>query len=556
MKMKKLIFIFFFLCHCSLHIFGQCQYGDPCMVPNPSCFDSDYPEINQFVTAGVVGGIPTNLTVIDTLNPGDNLQVAINSTSSSGGVILLNAGVYPVTSMIYMKSNVVLRGVNSASVILESTIRSTWAQGKKNTIIFQNVTKAGLEDLTIYYRVDNNEPVDRQNFNSGGYCDSCFQNNPHGDTTLYVRQVEINLGSSNCWIDGCRILKSGTDPIYIRGNHNTIRNCYVDRCYNKGGSGNGYIDLRGDYNLFVGDTIRRIRHFAPQLDAQYNVIFKNHLEVDVNFHNGDDGNNLIEQNTIYIPTWRGWDVFSAGVSGTHAPPGPNNIMVNNVTNFRWFGPRYCSQDTIYTFTSFAPPVATTLTMPTCNTFYPMDQVFTPLPVEWLTFDAQLYPEHKVQLNWTLLSQLNNDYFTIEKSTTGIDWKSLGIIDGAGSCHEQFSYTFVDDNPFIGINYYRIRQTDFNGQSSFSDCKSVIVNAGGNCNIYPNPAGDKFFVQAKGIKPSGICIRNNQGQEIPFRATIFKDDVIQLDCTEMSEGLYFVEIKQQQRLEIIKLKVNR
>lgn len=548
----KRLFLLLLICQGSQQAFGQCQYGDPCMVADSGCFDAAYPAINHWVTAGVTGGIPENLTIVNTLNPGDDLQAAIdNANTSGGGVVLLNAGIYAIGTTLNMRSNVVLRGVDSASVRLESTIRSTWAQGKKNTIQFVGVTNAGLEDLTIYYRVDGNEPIDRPGLQNGGYCDSCFQNDPHGANNLYVRQVEINVGSSNCWLDGCQILKSGTDPVYIRGNHNTVRNCSVDRSYNKGGSGNGYVDIRGDYNLFVGNSIRRIRHFTLHLGAQYNVVFENYLEVDVNFHNGDAGSNLIEQNTVYIPSWRGWDVFSPGAAGLHAPPGPGNIMVNNDTDYRWFGPRYNGQDNIYTFDTLAPPVLTTWTMPPCGTFYPMI-IADPLPVEWLAFDVELLDERHVQLSWMPSSQTNNDYFTIEKSENGYDWISLGNVKGAGTTAELLSYQFADDNPFEGINYYRIKQTDFNGDYSYSDYRSIHVSTMGTSVVYPNPTSGTCYIRAKDVDLSDIRLRNSQGQEMDVQPVLFSDGVIQFDCAEMSAGIYFVELRKQQQTELLKL----
>lgn len=376
--MNKLLTLILFFNLCISHsVSSQCQYGDAGMVVDSNCLDfSQYPIISEFVTAGVQGGVPNNLPVIATINNTVNIQTTINN-STGAGVIILTAGTYSIPSTIYMKSNIVLRGENAELVILESTIKSTWAQGKKNTIEFDNVSNSGIENLTILYNVIGYEPIDRLNWLDGSWCGDCFQNEPHGLNNLYVRQVSINNSSNNCWVDGCRILKSGTDPILLAGNHNTLRNNYIDRCYNKGGSGNGYYDIRGDYNLITNETIKRIRHFAIQQGAEYNVIIGNYIEGDVNFHNGDNGNNLLENNEIKLPTWHGWDIFgTGGIAYGHQPPGPNNIFVNNTTNYKNKGPRYADANVIYTFTNYGQPDTTNLTMPKCNTFYPMG-IITP-----------------------------------------------------------------------------------------------------------------------------------------------------------------------------------
>jgi hypothetical protein len=326
------------------------------------------------VNAGVTGGIPDNLPVATAISNSSDLQAAINTADQNGGgVIVLEPGTYPITTTIAMKNNVVLRGCSSGGVILESTIRSTSSQGKKNTIEFSNVSNAGLENLTILYKVDGLEPKDRLNSGDGGWCGDCFKNNPGGVNDLYVRQIAITSTSNNCWVKNCKILKSGTDPILIAGDYNTFTNNFVDRCYNKGSNGNGYYDIRGEYNLIKNDTVKRIRHFAIQQGAKYNVVIDCYIEGDVNFHNGDAGYNLLETNTIILPTWHGWDIFgTGGASYGHQPPGPNNIMVNNTTKYKWGGPRYADPDKIYTFTGFGAPTLTNWAMPTCNTFYPVD----------------------------------------------------------------------------------------------------------------------------------------------------------------------------------------
>ena len=370
---KLLTLILFFNLCISYSVSSQCQNGDTCMVVDSNCLDfSQYPVISELITAGVQGGVPDNLPVIATINNTDNIQTAIDN-STGDGVIILTAGIYPISSTIYMKSNIVLRGESAELVIIQSTIKSTREQGKKNTIEFNNVSNSGIENLTILYQVIGYEPIDKLDWLDGGWCGDCFQNDPHGLDDLYVRQVSINNSSNNCWIDSCRILKSGTDPILLAGNHNTLRNNYVDRCYNKGGSGNGYYDIRGDYNLIYNETIKRLRHFTIQQGAEYNVIIGNYIEGDVNFHNGDNGNNLLENNEIKLPTWHGWDIFGTGgaVYG-HQPPGPNNIFVNNTINYKNQGPRYADANVIYTFTDYGQPDTTNWTMPICNTFYPMD----------------------------------------------------------------------------------------------------------------------------------------------------------------------------------------
>ncbi|WP_375324220.1 hypothetical protein [Flagellimonas sp. GZD32] len=359
----------------------DCDFGGDCMYVDASCMDSSYPSIYEFVTAGVQGGIPSNLEVKSTITPRDNIQTAIDQVySQGGGTIILTPGTYSVTSTINMRSNVVLRGTSEDEVIIESHLRapSGW-NNKKNTFLFEDTSYSGLEHLTILFKVDGLEPRDRPSLVDGGWCSDCYTNDPDGYDDLHVRQVYFSGSSTNNWISHSRILKSGNDPISVSGDHNTIRNTIIDQAYNKGGGGNGYVLITGDHNLFVNNTVKRIRHISIERGAEYNVIFKNYIEVDINFHDGDDGNNLIEQNEINIPSWHSWPVIETGrATYGHASPGAENIIVNNIAddlrlNQLNTGELYSKSNTIFTLEGFNPDgvVETNWSMPTCNTFYPV-----------------------------------------------------------------------------------------------------------------------------------------------------------------------------------------
>ncbi|GAA4295201.1 hypothetical protein GCM10023163_14270 [Aestuariibaculum suncheonense] len=327
--------------------------------------------IAEFAKVGVDGGIPSGLQVVKTLTQGDDIQTAIDEVAATGGgVVVLKSGQYPVYTTLNLKSNVVLRGENKDDVVINSLIRSYWSQGKKNTINFDAVSYAGLENLTINYKVEGFEPKDRETWLTGYWCGECFENDPDGQTDLYVRQVALTSSAKNCWVTDCKILNSGTDPILVAGEHNTLKGNYIDRCFNKGGSGNGYYDIRGKYNLIMSETIKRIRHLAIQQGASYNVISDCYIEGDVNFHNGDKGRNLVEKTEIYLPTWHGWDIFGTGAAEYgHKPPGDDNILVNNITNYKNEGPRYANPNTIYSFKGFGKPVITKYTLPESGKFY-------------------------------------------------------------------------------------------------------------------------------------------------------------------------------------------
>lgn len=350
---------------------SPCDYGSDCMTPDVSCFDSDFPEMDQWANAGVAGGIPSSLPVVLTIGPEHNLQAAIdNALASGGGVVLLTAGTYPISQTLNMRSNVVLRGVDKSTVIIESTVRGSDQDSR--SIYFNNVSNAGLENLTHFYRVDGCEPSDREFLDDGGYSQDLYLADPCGMSNIRVNAIEISDSSSNNWIDNCNILESGSHPIDIEGDNNTVRNSFIDRAYNKGVGGRGYFVVSGDNNLVVKNTVKRLRHYVIQRGASYNVTYKNLFWVDVNFHNDDAGNNLVEQNTITTPSWHAWDPINTGAENYHQPPGPNNIIYNNTTDYRQTGEqRSGTPGVIYTLVGFKNVVDTGRSEPQCNTLYAM-----------------------------------------------------------------------------------------------------------------------------------------------------------------------------------------
>jgi len=96
----------------------------------------------------------------------------------------------------------------------------------------------------------------------------------------------------------------------------------------------------------------------------------------------------------------------------------------------------------------------------------------PLPIELLFFTAKY--NNSVLFNWETASEINNDYFTIETSTDAIYYKSLVNINGAGNSTSLKSYSYIQKNPPIGVNYYRLKQTDFDGKNVTSEVVSVTI----------------------------------------------------------------------------------
>ena len=111
------------------------------------------------------------------------------------------------------------------------------------------------------------------------------------------------------------------------------------------------------------------------------------------------------------------------------------------------------------------------TCATANSAYVKITVVSSLPIELLYFSGVVC-ETGNRLYWSTASESNNDYFNIEKTKDGNIWKSIEIIDGAGNSSNQLYYSFVDEDVESIINYYRLKQTDYDGKFKYSDIISI------------------------------------------------------------------------------------
>ncbi|MFH1003893.1 MAG: T9SS type A sorting domain-containing protein [Bacteroidota bacterium] len=119
----------------------------------------------------------------------------------------------------------------------------------------------------------------------------------------------------------------------------------------------------------------------------------------------------------------------------------------------------------------------------------------PLPIELLSFTAQLNGT-QVALKWVTASEMNNDYFTIERAITpspnGEGWSEIGTVKGTGNSNTILNYVFYDKHPYTGTSYYRLKQTDYDGKFTYSQIVAVHIGTIDIISIYPNPSDDGYI----------------------------------------------------------------
>jgi hypothetical protein len=171
--------------------------------------------------------------------------------------------------------------------------------------------------------------------------------------------------------------------------------------------------------------------------------------------------------------------------------GSGNAYVTGYTNSNNYDVTVGAFQTTYGGGNYDVFVTKLCPDPTCN----------PLPIELLYFEAQPYYEssaNKVLLIWETATEINNDYFTIERSKDAIHFDELCKIKGAGNSYHNISYQFIDENPYEGISYYRLKQTDYDGRFKYSFIRAITIKfeRGGRYSVYPNPSYGTFTLQTK------------------------------------------------------------
>lgn len=157
----------------------------------------------------------------------------------------------------------------------------------------------------------------------------------------------------------------------------------------------------------------------------------------------------------------------------------------------------------------------------------------PLPIELTYFKATAI-ESAVQLDWLTDSELNNNFFTLEKSADGATFETITTVKGAGTSHLPSTYSYMDEKPLPGISYYRLKQTDFDNTTRIASVAIVHRDGTGDTfSVYPNQAFPTDIVKSNFSGP--VVIVNMMGQSVLELA-----NGSQMDVSTLKAGVYIVK----------------
>lgn len=186
-----------------------------------------------------------------------------------------------------------------------------------------------------------------------------------------------------------------------------------------------------------------------------------------------------------------------------------------------------------------------------------NQAVNALPIELLSFDAQKQDD-EVLVSWTTATEINNDFFEVQRSADGRTFHTITTVPGAGNSATERSYEHLDEEPLNGWNYYRLKQVDYDGSYSYSEMRPVWFDPEvktSTISIWPNPVFEKRFnVDFDGIDPTTATIELHDmvGRPTPVRVEINSTGFNVEILGDLATGYYSLHIHSEHGVTTRKL----
>lgn len=170
--------------------------------------------------------------------------------------------------------------------------------------------------------------------------------------------------------------------------------------------------------------------------------------------------------------------------------------------------------------------------------------FTSLRVQLQQFSASTVNNEWVNLNWQTTAETGTNYFTIERSVNGTRWETAATVQGAGNTNAVKNYSTIDKYPYTGASYYRLKQTDANGKSTYSAVKTVTIDKikGNELIVYPNPAENQLTIKGSAAELKTMRLYNLAGQDLTnlIKITAQTNTSMVINISKLETGIYSIK----------------
>ena len=476
-----------------------------------------------FPTAGAItitGTAPSAVGSLQAWN-GVDLSLDLNLTvaSTNGTVVRIFAG-----STITVKSGatltVTVTGTNAAAINL-------W---RDNSTF--NIESGATVDLTAWRGIGSNNQALTAAVNNSGTMNitstnaAIQPNNPTAMTIINHPCAIINLlnaatnGKMKIWSNAATssIINNGlityagsTAPVSVTTGNVATNNAFYQTASGTPGFSSGSSTSQTNNGILVNSTVALDAGTSCTVDINGN---KTGMEAYLWAYGGATFNANAADGTL--------DLSGAGFPDE---TGPHTITISD--------PGCTQYNTEFTVTVANPCPAA---------------VISPLPVELTTFTATQNDKVNI-LKWQTASEIDNDYFEVQSSTDGIDFRTMEIIEGNGSTFETSDYKYVDAQP-ADITYYRLQQFNYDGASEKSNIVVVERERSGVSNdevsLFPMPVNDVLSVKydASSKEDMTILVMDITGRilSIQEEVTTKGNNLFEVDFSNIPAGNYFIKLQ--------------
>jgi hypothetical protein len=178
---------------------------------------------------------------------------------------------------------------------------------------------------------------------------------------------------------------------------------------------------------------------------------------------------------------------------------------------------------------------------------------TPLPVHFNAFDA-FANQCNVQLSWSTAMEINNDHFVVERSNDGRLFIGIATVQSMGNSSEKQDYSYIDEHPADGLNYYRIRQVDLDGKHTATHVKQVYIHCNGDdaIRVFPTVSNNTVnVILPKRYEDVTVTVLTTLGQKVnvPVEKT---NGSYRINIAPLAAAMYMIHIQKGEEVKTFKI----
>jgi hypothetical protein len=190
--------------------------------------------------------------------------------------------------------------------------------------------------------------------------------------------------------------------------------------------------------------------------------------------------------------------------------------------------------------------------------------FTTLPVKYGYIRGRQVNSNQVLVEWNSETENNNNYFIIQRSLDGYNFEDISKVNGSGTKASFSNYSYIDNNHYTGMVFYRIKQVDYNNEFTLSDVVGVncMINSLLSLSIFPNPSylNNTMNLYIQGLKDSEevlITIVDKMGASLFTKIYNSENNHLTLDLSKevsLLKGIYYISASTKEKLLTEKLMI--